>query len=30
VFSKSGFGKPGLEYCEEHGVLMFDADLIAS
>lgn len=29
VFSKSGFGKPGLEYCREHGVLMFDADIIA-
>ncbi|MCD4815044.1 MAG: DUF234 domain-containing protein, partial [Methanosarcinales archaeon] len=29
VFSKSGFGKPCLEYCEEHGVLMFDANQIA-
>ena len=29
VFSKSGFDKPCLEYCEEHGVLMFDANQIA-
>jgi len=28
VFSKSAFGKPGLEYCREHGVLTFDADQI--
>ncbi len=30
VFSKSGFGKPSLKYCEERGVLTFDADMIAN
>ncbi|HIE31817.1 MAG TPA: ATP-binding protein [Methanosarcinales archaeon] len=29
VFSKSGFDESCLEYCEEHGVLTFDADQIA-